>query len=321
MLTGTSLAAVTERQVRIAVAPLASVTELMCEAVDGTFGSSPALLAAVRGALEPCDVALLAPLFRRNVQLFLPDCLTPTPHVHAPTFEAELERLVAISTEELEQEIVTYGQARTGWIEAARSPRRWLDAYVAALRRAWSGVKPLWLQAVPLIEREVERVGVGLARGALAEIIADVSPRSRVEDDRWYLACHDAALAIAPGLVLQPMVVGPQAGLAAMSGGEVSYFAYSLPRAHWQLGSTNGRARRTGLEALVGEPRAEILRRLDRPLSAGQLANDLLFAPSAITHHLVALERAGLAHREREGRHVMVSRTARGTSLLHLYER
>jgi len=43
-------------------------------------------------------------------------------------------------------------------------------------------------------------------------------------------------------------------------------------------------------------------------------------SPGAVTHHLTALERAGLIIREPHGRHVLAPRTARGTSLLGLYE-
>ena len=42
--------------------------------------------------------------------------------------------------------------------------------------------------------------------------------------------------------------------------------------------------------------------------------------PSAATHHVSALEAAGLVRRERRGRHVVVRRTARGEALLALYE-
>lgn len=76
----------------------------------------------------------------------------------------------------------------------------------------------------------------------------------------------------------------------------------------------------TGLDALIGAPRAEILRRLDAVLTAGELARNMLYTPSVITHHLTAMERAGLVTRERRGRQVLVHRSPRGTSLLRLYE-
>jgi DNA-binding MarR family transcriptional regulator len=62
------------------------------------------------------------------------------------------------------------------------------------------------------------------------------------------------------------------------------------------------------------------VREVDRPASAGRLAERHGFSPSGITHHLAALERAGLIDRERDGRRVVVRRTTRGTQLLGLYE-
>jgi DNA-binding transcriptional ArsR family regulator len=62
-----------------------------------------------------------------------------------------------------------------------------------------------------------------------------------------------------------------------------------------------------------------LLRALDRPMTAGELAVLLGIVPSAITHHLAALEPAGLVLRQRRGRSVLVHRTARGGRLLQLY--
>jgi DNA-binding transcriptional ArsR family regulator len=73
------------------------------------------------------------------------------------------------------------------------------------------------------------------------------------------------------------------------------------------------------LEALVGPQRARILVHLERPAPAGELAELLRGVPSMATHHLRALERAGLVTRMREGRSVTVRRTARGSALVDLY--
>ena len=74
------------------------------------------------------------------------------------------------------------------------------------------------------------------------------------------------------------------------------------------------------LVALLGVPRTLILQRLDRPMTAGGVAQALAFGPSAASHHITVLERAGLIHRKREGRRIVIYRTARGARLLALYE-
>jgi DNA-binding transcriptional ArsR family regulator len=76
-----------------------------------------------------------------------------------------------------------------------------------------------------------------------------------------------------------------------------------------------------GLEALIGLPRAALLRALDSSTTAGKLAAALQLPPSGLTHHLRVLEPAGLVLRERRGQCVVVHRTVRGTRLLSLYER
>jgi DNA-binding transcriptional ArsR family regulator len=73
------------------------------------------------------------------------------------------------------------------------------------------------------------------------------------------------------------------------------------------------------LEALVGEPRAALLRALHEPSTVGELATQLELVPSSVTHHLRTLEPAGLVLRRRRGQSVFVHRTRRGTLLLSLY--
>jgi DNA-binding MarR family transcriptional regulator len=46
----------------------------------------------------------------------------------------------------------------------------------------------------------------------------------------------------------------------------------------------------------------------------------MVLVPSAISHHLHNLERAGLVRRTRHGRHVLVQRTTRGTALVNVYD-
>jgi DNA-binding transcriptional ArsR family regulator len=252
---------------------------------------------------------------------YLPDCLLSRPAGFTSGFEEELDGVAHQAIDELEGELVRDGLADSAaWSLAARNPRRWLKAYVVALHRAWQAVKPLWEQAGPLLEREVERVGVALAHGALSDVIGGVIPRGKVQDDRWYVCDNDPPAIIGDGLVLQPMLIGPDARLVVEEHSAVTYLAYPLPGAHRLSARVDRSTRTTPLGELLGEPRADILRRLDEVHAAGQLAGKMLFTPSAITHHLIALERAGLITRERHGRHVLVRRSARGTALLHLYE-
>jgi DNA-binding MarR family transcriptional regulator len=74
------------------------------------------------------------------------------------------------------------------------------------------------------------------------------------------------------------------------------------------------------LEGLLGIQRTQILRALGRPASIGTFADILHAVPSAATHHVNALQAAGLVERHRHGRNVLVDRTAHGEALLELYD-
>jgi DNA-binding MarR family transcriptional regulator len=62
------------------------------------------------------------------------------------------------------------------------------------------------------------------------------------------------------------------------------------------------------------------MRALEQPVSNMALADAIRTAPSTATHHVTALEAAGLVSRDRSGRHVVVRRTARGEALVALYD-
>jgi predicted transcriptional regulator len=122
-------------------------------------------------------------------------------------------------------------------------------------------------------------------------------------------------------MMLIPMVCGPRGLFLAGGTNTVRAFAYPLPGARRADAPPADAPGGDSLKALLGEPRAELLRRLDRTVTVGSLAESMVYVPSAITYHVTSLERAGLVLRERSGRRVVVHRTARGTALVNLYDR
>ena len=114
------------------------------------------------------------------------------------------------------------------------------------------------------------------------------------------------------------MLGGRDAAHAWIVEGEVTHIAYPLSDI-WRLPDGGGPPP-AALEGLLGSRRALILRLLDPPLAAGKIAEAMFAVPSAASHHVAILERAGLVTRELRGRRVLVRRTARGTELLELYD-
>jgi DNA-binding transcriptional ArsR family regulator len=215
-----------------------------------------------------------------------------------------------------------YGQSPPApWDAVRRSPRRWLVAYAVALGRIWRGVRDQWTAAAALLEREVERVETAVDRNALPELMGTLHHRARVRNGVWELDDVDSLSLHVPerGLVVAPVLAGPGAGRATYNDqGRLRAIVYPLPGAHRVLdGDLLPPAQ--ALESLLGVQRATLLRLLDRPRNPGELAKEMLVVPSAATHHLRALETAGLVVRERVGNHVSVHRTSRGSALLELY--
>ena len=324
MSSGTSIATLASPRVRVARSPSATLTQLTMEALGRPKGSPASWPGAVREALRPTDLSTLGPVYGPTGPPFVPDCLLPRPAGHVASFHDEIARIAAVTAEELLKDLHDDGQLGTAWATVARAPRRWIDAYSQALERAWTALAALWARATPLLEREAERIERALSLGAFDRVLDGLHPDGHVTHDRWHLPCRaEAPVTIGGELLLVPMLIGPRATLLMSENGEVTYLAYPLCGAHGLTGTGSRTPSSPGsqaLEALLGAPRAEILRSLDSARSAGQIARGLQLSPAGVTHHLSALERAGLIIREPHGRHVLAHRTTRGTTLLALYE-
>jgi DNA-binding transcriptional ArsR family regulator len=326
--TGTSIATLASPRVRVARSPSATLTQLTMEALGRPKGSPASWPGAVREALRPADLSALGPVYGPAGPAYVPDCLLPRPAGNVASFDDEITRIAAVTADDLLADLHNDGQLGTPWATAARAPRRWIDAYAQALERAWTVLAALWARATPLLEREAERIERALSLGAFDRVLDGLHPDGHVAHDRWRIPCQgNAPVTIGHELLLVPMLIGPRATLLMTEDREVTYLAYPLRGAHGLTGTATASGNRKhstagsrALEALLGAPRAEILRSLDRARSAGQIARALQLSPATVTHHLTALERAGLILREPDGRRVLAHRTARGTTLLALYE-
>jgi DNA-binding transcriptional ArsR family regulator len=125
---------------------------------------------------------------------------------------------------------------------------------------------------------------------------------------------------LAPQFTLYPTLLDRRAAITFHDGrGRMDALFYSLPGARRILDADLARVP-SALGALLGPQRAAVLQHLDAAMTAGELADRLHLARGGLTHHLKTLEAWGLIRRTPAGRHVVVERTARGSSLLALYE-
>jgi DNA-binding transcriptional ArsR family regulator len=316
------LAQLEDRPPRVAVTPGASLFGVAADVVGANRGSPREWVAAARAQLEPADLAVLKPIGARPGE-FTPGRVLINGVNALDNVADELERIATLPVEYLLDDIAfAFGSSPPPpWDVVARHPRRWLLRYARAMGRVWSGLQEPWAAAAALVDREIERVETAAARGALPELMAGLHHRAEVRDGVWRLADLDRlALRLSErGLVITPVLGGPGAARATYNeAGILRAITYPLPGAIRVLtGELPPPAQ--ALESLLGAQRARILQVLDRPVAAGRVAEAIFTTPAATTHHLRALETAGLIVRERSGRFVIVHRTARGDALLGLY--
>jgi DNA-binding transcriptional ArsR family regulator len=303
---------------RVAVSPLPSLYAALVEAAGGEAKGAPhAWTEAIRRQLKSQDYATLAP-FTTPVAELLPDPLVGLATTPGESFKDGIERMMATDEEALIAEIegCIAANGNVAWRKAVRDLPRWLRSYVGALLRAWKAFGPLWEEAGPALGREIERIGASTALDAQLELLDGLTLDGTVRDGRWYSPCplHGGPLRFPDdGLVLMPLLGGDRSRFLDVRSDILGTIVYPVGRLAAAAPPEDG------LEALLGAPRAVVLRALGCPTSIGRLAETLRTVPSAATHHVGALESAGLVTRNRSGRHVLVRRTGRGEALLALY--
>lgn len=305
-----------------------SVFSLLAESLGKVRNGAPEpWLRGVRSALARRDLVALLPVFGGE-RIFMPDCLGPVPSAGSASTRDTLDEIAATDSVVLfEQAAVVFAAngdvpPPPGWDMVERRPERWLAEFARTMGRVAGALDEVWRAARPLIDRETERVGVAALLGASRELLTTLHADARIEDGelvlrRW--GSEPLRWSIGrDGLVLVPMLGGARSLVSWHTEDAITHLAYPLGGQDRLL--DDAAVRGDGIDGLLGARRADILRLLDRPAVAGAVAVALDSSPSAITHHVTALESAGLVRRERTGQHVWIHRTARASALLALYE-
>jgi DNA-binding transcriptional ArsR family regulator len=306
--------------VRVSITPLPSLAISALEALDDPIHACRAPWRdEIRNRLTEKDLAALLPLRGPG---WHPSCAIPTPEAPAASVDDELDRLRSIPIEVIEAEVdgLRDGPGKPNWMLARRGAARWRRAYIDALARAWEGYAPVWDRAASALDREIERLGAGVAMGAVGELLTSVHPRSHVVGDEWRIRSdYTRQMSLADGPLCLTPVIHPTRRVLLHDDDHDGLCAISYPLPGFDPYREPDLTSPLALAGLLGARRAMLLQRLDRPLTIGALAELLHAVPSAATHHVQALARAGLVQRERAGKHVLVRRTSRGTALLELY--
>ncbi len=305
--------------VTVTMVPGLSMLALICDALAGRDRGAPERWRQlVRSAAVAPDEMVVDSLAAPGYNIF-PDVAFPGDFSRDLDVATQLEMLRDLPPDALQIELdsITDGRPPPHWQPAMKDPRRWLRGFADLIEQAWSAMQPEWQQTRALFDREVERIAVAGARGALDVVLNDLHAECTFREGALSVPDYgpDEFSIGSRGLVLIPMLAGPDALIVRLDGPAAVWIGYSPPH----LTVPRPKDTEEQLQFLFGDARATILASVDQPMSMGVLARRIKCHPSVITYHCKRLESAGLVTRRRDGREIYVHLTKRGTALLDLF--
>ncbi|MDX3106448.1 ArsR/SmtB family transcription factor [Nonomuraea angiospora] len=310
----------------VSVSPNLTVLAMIADALAGRRRGLPELWRrAISSRVGPLGHEAVRPLAAPGHSV-APDILVPhTPIGQDVSMQAQISALHDTPPDRLIRDLEQAfgpGPLPAHWRSAAERPGRWLVGYAGALADVWNTTEPLWKRGRPLLDREIERVGVATVRGGPELLLGALSERI-VYGERGLLIPD-----LEPGtfelgdrkIVLVPMLAGKDALILGLDDPEAVWIAYPVRGAD-SLWRKPVAPAVDELTALVGPVRADLLCALDQPMTMSMLATDMKIAPSGLTYHCDRLRAGRLITRERRGREVWIARTHRADELLELFRR
>ncbi|MEV0380482.1 winged helix-turn-helix domain-containing protein [Nonomuraea sp. NPDC050643] len=313
-------------QLYISISPNLTALAMIADALAGRRRGLPELWRrAIASRVGPIGHEAVRPLAAPGYSI-APDSLVPSSPISGDvSVQAQVSALHDIPPDALVKDLEqTFGPGRppAHWRSAAERPTRWLRGYASALADVWNTTEPLWKRARPLLDREVERVGVTTVRGGPELLLGAIS--DRIVYDGHGLRISDVESATFDlgdrKIVLVPTLAGKDSLIVCLDDPEAVWIAYPVPGAE-SLWRKPVAPAVDELSALVGPVRADLLCALDQPMTMSMLATDMKIAPSGLTYHCDRLRAGRLITRERRGREVWIARTHRADELLELFRR
>ena len=256
----------------------------------------------------------------------IPEFLNPFPTQASRTFEEELQLVATMTEDHIEAELVDLADHYPPFIPLAqytRNPRALRNQLVDEMHIYWRRVmQPHWSHIRSLLETDIVHRSRLMATQGHTEMFTQLSPNIDVEHNRLsiHTTSFDVTVELAgDGIILEPNIFASRMRLGMSQINPGILLSYPAPGA----GNWRSQATATPSEALsmiVGENRAQLLYRLIEPITTSQLAADLHLTPGAVSQQLGQLYEAGLAEKQRLGKHVFYNLTARGNQLLDVFE-
>ncbi len=137
----------------------------------------------ILASLSPPGAEAILPITAPRYSV-TPDCIAPLNPAREIPVHVQVEWLHAMPEDDLLGDIHSvFDGTPPHWRGAVRRPRTWLHAYAIAMADAWRSIEPLWIQAQPMLEREVRRVGAAAVRGGLDLILDRLHPASQFDNN------------------------------------------------------------------------------------------------------------------------------------------
>lgn len=254
-------------------------------------------------------------------QRYFPDFVTPAPT--SGDVDAGVDEVVHTPRTRLRSELdKAHGtSSRRSWLEglAAGDPEQ-LRTLASAMHTYYdAALAPFHDRIVAHVDAHRRAFADQLATGGVAATLGDLSNRLR-----WtppvltadYPADLDVNLA-GRGLTLVPSLFCHGGPVTLADTALEPVLVYPIdPPAHWMQPTIRHDSADKHLAALVGGPRASLLRALAAPRGTTPLAAQVGLSLSSTSEHTAILRNAGLITSTRSGRHVLHSLTPLGRSVL-----
>jgi hypothetical protein len=222
-------------RIAVSVAPHqgATLMSLLADALGGRPQGLPQQWRRALRAVSPDSTPrVVGPLFTPAFSQ-VPDCLTMIGSLSDVDIEPLLADLADLPPDTLTAELEADfpGRVPAQWQPVVDDPRGFIAGYATVVRSLWAAFAPVWRQARPLLDREVERVGTAAVSGRLDTVLTGLSPRSRLDGDTLLVCDPNPMTTDLAGrrIALVPLVSGSRASVFSFDRADLVWIGYPLP--------------------------------------------------------------------------------------------
>jgi len=278
-------------------------------------------------ALQEVELPVLSD-FNRGAVHCTTDLLAPFSFHAATSLEDELQQIATMSESFVEESIhfqLKHDPPDADILKYEKQPRILRDRAVEELQIYWDRViQPHWTQMQTTLESDIIQRSRQIAAEGYEQMLMELDPRITIHSNKMSIDSSRLKVTFQlqedEGIYLVPMLFTNKTRLNTHAE-ETTRIAFTYPA----IGSGNWRDPRQemltdAMSVLLGEHRAELLFRLQRPMSTQELAQMLFVTSSAVSQQLKQLYEADLVKKHRMGKRVYYVLSERGQRLLAVFD-